>query len=551
MLAFIRTNYRVGDNVEITSSEGVFCGAIEFVTEKFIVLRLPNGQVCGIAGTDVRSFRANPPQYANNEEFAAAQLTDTDAVIANQEELTETGLEASEEREKTVGLMEDSAEKAPGINEPKVIGHIDLEALQQIDPKYGHRRYFRSVNNDVDSADKDFNQGTEAKGLQSTGENATNFVPAKGRINYYNAERRYGFIFDFATENSLYFNSHQIADRELYDDLYKGTKVVYSIDRNNQGLAARNVHLPKTFDKVLALAEEHMEAHRLQTAKGLVEHVLEVDNAYDKAQTLLEDINGMAPAPRFVCGMGNNNAAANQFSLNTLYAQAKKAYLNKNFDEAEKYYLEAIEANEKPESCVKDLVMLYVSRYKQNENLEEKEQIRQKAIAFMDKNRGLLTDNLTTKQFLALNYYLPILDFEHFISMVDEILADPQVLNVLSRRVFFIWQKAIAFNKMGRTEEALKLIEEGLELAPRSRQLLGLQHAILHPELCQKTLQQEETDNEYAENDSIAEKEVSMDAETEVAQVNESVEEEKNQMGDTLIAEQETAGLEQNNNSEF
>lgn len=495
MLAFIRINYNLGDSVEITSSEGVFSGTIEFVTNQYIVLRLPNGQVCGIAGTDVRSFRANPPQQPNYREMTSVNFEVDSHETVNEKESEQANSGVEDENDGVDEKEVKPAEKALSAFEPKVVGHIDLEALQQIDPKYGHRRYFRNMNDGDEAKEKDANQTADDSYSQIDGGISSHFVPAKGRVNFYNADRKYGFIYDFATENSLYFNTHQIADRDLYDVLYKGTKVVYSVDRNTQGLTARNIHQPKSFDDVLALAEEHMEARRLQTAKGLVEHVLEVDKNYEKAQVLLEDINGMTPAPRFVRGMGgyNHSVNSNQFLPNTLYAQAKKAYLNKNFDEAEKYYLQAIDANEKPESCVKDLVMLYVSRYKQNENAAEKEQIRQKAIAFMEKNRGLLTNNLTTKQFLALNYYLPILDFEHFIGMVDEILADPQVTNVVSRRVFFIWQKAIAFNKMGRVDDALKIIDEGLELAPRSRQLLGLQNSILHPELYQKTMMQEET----------------------------------------------------------
>ena len=45
-----------------------------------------------------------------------------------------------------------------------------------------------------------------------------------------------------------------------------------------------------------------------------------------------------------------------------------------------------------------------------------------------------------------------------------------------------MWQKAISLNKLGRTDEALELIEKGLELAPFNRQLINLRENILHPE---------------------------------------------------------------------
>ena len=53
---------------------------------------------------------------------------------------------------------------------------------------------------------------------------------------------------------------------------------------------------------------------------------------------------------------------------------------------------------------------------------------------------------------------------------------------MVSRKVFYLWQKGIALNKMGRPDEALEVVKQGLDLAPRSRQLLNLQRQILSPE---------------------------------------------------------------------
>ena len=154
-------------------------------------------------------------------------------------------------------------------------------------------------------------------------------------------------------------------------------------------------------------------------------------------------------------------------------------------------YGKAIEAGEKVESCVKDLVTLYVSNFKQAAE-EDKPTMRDKAVKFLEDHRHLLADTLTTKQFLALNYYLPLLDFDSFIQVVDDILQDPQVADVVSRKVFYLWQKGIALNKMGRTEEALAVAEEGLKLAPHSRQLTNLQSQILNPQ-AETPLQDDET----------------------------------------------------------
>ena len=192
--------------------------------------------------------------------------------------------------------------------------------------------------------------------------------------------------------------------------------------------------------------------------------------------------------------------------------QAKKAYLAKDLPQAERLYLQAIDAGEKVESCVKDLVTLYVSNFKQATDADEREAWRAKAIGFMESHRSLLSDSLTTKQFLALNFYLPLLAYDQFLEIVESILLDPQVSGVVSRRVFYLWQKAIALNKSGRAEAALSVIDEGLALAARNRQLLNLQRQILHPE--ESAPQDSATgDAEAAPAESTADAEVPAEAE--------------------------------------
>ena len=129
----------------------------------------------------------------------------------------------------------------------------------------------------------------------------------------------------------------------------------------------------------------------------------------------------------------------------------------------------------------------------------------------MSAHRDQLTDSLTTKQFLALNYYLPIQAYDEFIATVDSIMTDPQVANSVARKVFYMWQKAISLNKLGRTDEALELIEKGLELAPFNRQLINLRENILHPETGDAPTQA--TDN-VANDEANAATEAETDKET-------------------------------------
>lgn len=478
MLTYIKANYKAGDAIEITTSEGGVIGEIEYVNDKFIILRQPNGQICGVAASDIRTFVAKCPV-----EIVPAEkpVTAPPAEPENDEPVAEV-------RNAETGVAEDNGvqadntlinESLAAVSEPKVVGHIDLDRLQRIDPRFNRRRYFKSEDETQGDEDDDANDRT----IDANNFHRTPYVSAKGRITYYNVERRYGFIHDYNSNESLYFHIQQVADPRLFDDLRKGTKVVYTVDRNAQGFVARCVHLPKSFDDLLNLAEDELDARHHFTARDLVTHILDVDPEFKPARDLLDEINDSMPS-RFTPATQQNPSS--QYMPSTLYAQAKRAFLNKDNRKAEDLYKQAIAAGEKVETCIKDLVTLYVSEYKQEADVEVKEGARRKAMDFLNSHRNLLPDTLTNKQFLALNYYLPILDLYKFIELVDEIMADPQVNGVLSRRVFYIWQKAIAYNKLNKVDEALALVEEGLTLAPYNRQLANLKNQILDPEVSAK-----------------------------------------------------------------
>lgn len=487
MLAYIKTNYKTGDSIEVTTTQGVIVGSIEYVAEQYIILRQPNGQICGISASDIHSFRADCPIPFKPQEIPTTKISEETSPTANEnEEICNDEKPADTFKQPTQQEEKDILSAA--IVEPKVVGHIDLDKLRQIDPKFSRRNYFRNTegnNMTTDSQNEKEMVGTRENTYStSTNNYHQHYVGAKGRITYYNNEKRYGFIHDYNTDSDLYFHYQQVADYELYDHLYKGTKVTYSMENNSQGLTARCVHLPHTVSELLTMAEEYYDSHYYQFVQGIAEHILEVEEDNKEAKDLLSELHNITSTPRFTPTAFHT--LTTQYNPCTIYSAAKKAYLAKDNALAEELYQKAIEAGEKPESCVKDLVTLYVSNFKQTVGEEEKEKARQKAIDFLNSHRQLLSDNLTTKQFLALNFYLPILDYEKFIATVDEILADPQVNRVLSRRVFYIWQKSIALNKMGHSEEALHLVEQGLSIAPRSRQLLNLRNMILYPEIAEK-----------------------------------------------------------------
>ena len=472
MLTFIKLNYKIGDVIEVTCTEGVVKGQLEFVNDRMIVLRQPNGQICGIASSDVHSFRAETPE--------SVVVPSTLAMNGEVADLLHGVGEGSQPNAVAEALQAADEQVLPSVAvtsvvEPKVVGHIDLDKLQRIDPSLGRKKYFRKYG---DPSEQEAGRGVfDDRGDEVASQQP--YVGAKGRITFYHHEKRYGFIRDFESDNDLYFYVQQVADPSLYENLRKGIKVVYSTAKNAQGLVARCVHLPHTVKDLLLMAEDQLDKRRYQLAQDMIDHVLEVDPDNLGAQDLLKSVRESMPEPK---AREEAEADFSSYNPHVVYSQAKKAYLAKNYEQAEQLYNQAIQANEKAESCVKDLVTLYVSKFKQAETETEREEARQKAMGFLEAHRQLLPDNLTTKQFLALNYHLPLLDFDHFIDVVNEILEQPQVADVVSRKVFYLWQKGIALNKMGYPDEALQVVQQGLDLAPRSRQLLNLQRQILSPE---------------------------------------------------------------------
>lgn len=527
MLTFIKTNYQVGDTIEITCSEGIVTGEIEYVTGQYIVLRQSNGQICGIAANDIRSFRAESPVKmvpANGGRAVKTPVYDSlddsdvladDSAVYN-EDYDEDDYNEEEQSSTATTLRDvlgeekevESADALTGaapVAEPKVVGHIDLAS---IDPNYGRRRYFKNEGDATTAAATTDNNysNNENEGWQqnyNTYGHRPPYVRATGRITYFNTSKRYGFIHDYATDSDLYFYVQQIVDNELFNHLYKGTKVVYSIGQNNQGRIATCIHLPHTINDVYTLAEDSFDSHQYIISKGLLEHILQVDPDNADAKQLLGDVESVLPT----VGGEHQRGDIEPYNPCLLYVQAKKALLNKDYAQAEETYLKALEAGEKPESCVKDLLTLYVSCFKQAADEEEKERVRQKAADFFASHQHLLTSNLTTKQFLALNYYLPIQDYDRFLASVDELLSIPQVGESLSRRVFYLWQKAIALNKIGRGEEALEVCEEGLKLSPYNRQLHNLHDMMLHPERYHATYDESATAQQAEADDKATEEE--------------------------------------------
>lgn len=490
MLSFIAANYKKGDRIEICCSEGKTSGEIVFVDHNGIVLLLPNGELCGIAAADVRSFTAPKPanivlpsnadhntyaptaapapQPQPSEETLPATETEAEAEAPNEEKYTSIADVIEPAAAPEDGNALTGALSTPGV---KVVGKISLEQLQKVDPKFNKSYIFNKKDN-----------------------NAANEVKAMGRITHFNPMKNYGFIHDDEINSDLYFNLLSIVDDTLKRNVKVGTPVVYSMKRNAVGYVAFGIHAPASIDEILDLVDAHIEKGHFTTAEVLLDHVLKVDANNRDALDLMAEVKTFLPSKNYNAPKApkapkapqqttfNTFKKDNTFNEDVLYAKAKRASLEKNYDEAEKLYIKALHAGQRVESCVKDMLQIYVTRYKHTDTPEETEKALHDALAAYDKYKSYLTDDLSTLQFLAGNFYLPLNEYETYLELSKKILTRPEV-NTTSKRVFYLWQQALALHKLNRDEEALAMLDEGLKQSPNHTQMKNLKEVIEHPEL--------------------------------------------------------------------
>lgn len=486
MLSFIAANYKKGDRIEICCSEGKTSGEIVFVDHNGIVLLLPNGELCGIAAADVRSFTAPKPSNivlpSNADQNTYTPAADP-APQPSEETLPATEAEAPHEEKRTsiADVIEPAAAPEDGnaltgaLSTPgvKVVGKISLEELKKVDPKFNKSYIFNK---------KDNNSGNEVKPM--------------GRITHFNPMKNYGFIHDDEINSDLYFNLLSIVDETLKRNVKVGTPVVYSMKRNAVGYVAFGIHAPASINELLDLVDAHIEKGHFTTAEILLGHILKVDANNRDALDLMAEVKTFlpsknfnnapkapkAPKPQQQTTFNTFNKKENTFNEDVLYAKAKRASLEKNYDEAEKLYIKALHAGQRVESCVKDMLQIYVTRYKRTDTPEETEKALHDALAAYDKYKSYLTDDLSTLQFLAGNFYLPLNEYETYLELSKKILTRPEV-NTTSKRVFYLWQQALALHKLNRDEEALAMLDEGLKQSPNHTQMKNLKEVIEHPEL--------------------------------------------------------------------
>lgn len=448
MIDILKKRHKIGDTVTLHTAEASFTGVIDAFEETCVILSTDEGDEF-IANDTIK--RISVPKTTNTEK-----------------------------REETKAPEIKQEEAKPVIKEEVKPEKIQ-ETLPKIEYKVGDKIPLEELEKRTDKKTKPKFPKTKGKGIvlsslsdlkelilpEIEAENKK-IVSANGTITKYFGDRNFGFITDkFGYD--IWFGFNSIIDESLHQTL-RGTvtraniPVLFTLTKNYKGDSATHIHKPKTVELVAELAKQYFEKEgKPDTALGLVEQILFSFPENYTAIKLKEEIE----EKRFK--QSTFKPTFKSYDLN--YQRAKKLHnIEKNYEEALKYYFLALKNNEKKESCIKDIAMLYVS-------MGDTE----KAIEFIKKYEKELPDSITTYNYLE-NFYGSVKDFDKVLEYTELLLDEKSVMNDKRKNSMYLSKKGFALIQLDELEEAREVLEEAISIQPENTYASRLLQALENPD---------------------------------------------------------------------
>jgi len=450
MIDLIKEYFQEGDSIRLTQNDGkIVEGRIKKISSDALALLCEDGKMLLLKTDKIDSFEQC--------------LNTADSTMVSDKKEEKVQVQAEESKPKADAPIE----KSSAAPEPKYKpgDKMPIAELEQIDPSTRKGRIPKTKGKMTS-----LGKGLEALGSLTEKEHEIEnekYVSNLGEIIVLFPERNFGFIRDAATSKQVYFSLNQFVDEP---PLNKGDGVVYTKERNDQGERASCVHKQGTVKKLLGLANKLNEKGEYKQAIGVLTHVLAAfpDNfAADKLKT---EIEKQHPTYNF-----KNNSNFSKYSAT--YARAKRAADTKDYDKALKLYKNAIDADEKVESSIKDVASLYANWYRLTEDESKKSEIRKNALNFLDKYESKLPQNQSAYQHLE-NIYYSLRDFDNFRRIADELLNNEDFYLSENAEISLLSKKAAAYIHENKKSEAEKLINEILEISPDNSNALKLKEIL-------------------------------------------------------------------------
>lgn len=451
MIEALKKRYKVGDLITIHTGESSFTGKIEEFEDTCIVLETEEN-VEFIANSAIIRFTA--PKITNKDETIVENIS---LIGKNEPDEVKPPIVAETKQEEKIEMIKP-------ITEYKVGEKIPLELLEKVTEKK------TKLHKSHPKPKTTFKSFEDLETLISTEIEQENkrIVGANGVITKCFGDRNFGFIIDkFGYE--IWFGFQNVIDDNLLDVLRKtnakiNIPVLFTLSKNYKGDSALLIQKPKIIESIIDKAKKCFDDNLIEIAEGLLDQIL---YSYPENRTAIK-LQKEIKLKRFRQKGNNQKSKFRAYDIN--YQKATKAKnVDKDFDTAIKYYLLAFENNEKRESCIKDIAMLYVSMGEI-----------QKATEFMLRYESELAENVTTYNYLT-NFYSSVKRFEKVIENIDLLLKDKFLARDKRKHSMYLSQKGFALIQINDLDLAREVLEEAITLYQDNIHAFRLLNAIDEP----------------------------------------------------------------------
>nr|WP_321776590.1 hypothetical protein [uncultured Porphyromonas sp.] len=441
MIEFLKSNFKTGDLIEITTDSETTQGQIDFFGPDYIVLRLSNGQVKGISASSISTF--------------ASISSDTAA---------ETGSAPTEEAKETPSTATPQSEAEPSkpFTKYKPGDRVPLSILAERDPSLLDDW---SKKGQTKKRNEEAVEGVREAYVQAKSDSRKEdqvVVSPIGKIVQLRPSYQFGFI-DTPDQRRYYFNRADLLDASLRDFSGDNIEVAFLPASNHKGLTAKAIVRPQTIDKLLDIVMERTTSGDLFRSRNLLQMIAE---KYPKNQSTKSILDALES----VLSKGHNREETEDSQA---YDEGIGHLEDKDFEAALKSFHTSIEEGVKVEQAIKQAITTYVRMYTATEELETKETTRHAALDFINEKKSNLPNNINTL-FVLENAYFALGEYSAHIDVVEEVINFCAKKRDIAKYIFYLRKAAQSYYRLGDFGRALDSAQEGLEREPDDEQLIKL-----------------------------------------------------------------------------
>ena len=441
MIEFLKSNFKTGDLIEITTDSETTQGQIDFFGPDYIVLRLSNGQVKGISASSISTF---------------ASISSDPAA--------ETGSAPTEEAKETPSTATPQSEAEPSkpFTKYKPGDRVPLSILAERDPSLLDDW---SKKGQTKKRNEEAVEGVREAYVQAKSDSRKEdqvVVSPIGKIVQLRPSYQFGFI-DTPDQRRYYFNRVDLLDASLRDFSGDNIEVAFLPASNHKGLTAKAIVRPQTIDKLLDIVMERTTSGDLFRSRNLLQMIAE---KYPKNQSTKSILDALES----VLSKGHNREETEDSQA---YDEGIGHLEDKDFEAALKSFHTSIEEGVKVEQAIKQAITTYVRMYTATEELETKETTRHAALDFINEKKSNLPNNINTL-FVLENAYFALGEYSAHIDVVEEVINFCAKKRDIAKYIFYLRKAAQSYYRLGDFGRALDSAQEGLEREPDDEQLIKL-----------------------------------------------------------------------------